>query len=76
MKIFLFILIVIVIVGVFYTENLKCDIYQETKDEEGDEVNKILVKNKKGEKFYVIFFNDEIDVIAIEKKNELVFYTN
>ena len=50
--------------------------FQETKDEEGDEVNKILVKNKKGEKFYVIFFNDEIDVVAIEKKNELVFYTN
>lgn len=50
--------------------------FQETKNEEGDEVNKIMVKNKKGEKFYVIFFNDEIDVVAIEKKNELVFYTN
>jgi hypothetical protein len=50
--------------------------YEETKDEDGDDVYKITVKNKKGELFKVIFFDEELDVIGIEKDKETLFYTN
>lgn len=50
--------------------------FEITKDEDGDEVYKLIVRNKKGEQFNVIFFDEEYEVIGIEKEKETLFYTN
>lgn len=50
--------------------------FESTKDEDGDEVYKLIVRNNKGEQFNVLFFDEEYEVIGIEKEKETLFFTN